>query len=514
MSELVDYAADLKQIAGLASDPQQLQQTLNNGLCALRGIIPYDLAVLYELRGNQLVVRSAEGPLANEKVKRHRLELERFPTIRRALATRRPIAVEEHQHASDEGDPYDGVLDLPHGHSCMVIPLSAGDRELGLITLDRTVCEAYSPSNVALADVYGQLVSTALLFAEQAQLLDRYRKQLEQQNRQLSEDGGASRAACSRIENAESPAMKRLTQLAKQVADSDVPVLIRGETGSGKEVLAQAIHAWSARAARPFVKVNCAAIPDNLVESELFGHVKGAFSGAHRDRPGRFLTANGGTLLLDEIGDMPLLTQAKLLRVLQEGMFEPVGADRTVRVDVRVIAASHVDLEQAIADGRFREDLYYRLAAFPLQLPPLRERQQDIASLAEGVLAELSRRYHRGPWQLTSAAKKLLEAHDWPGNVRELVNSLERATVLVPSGELDGAAFELGGTHTSKVPPADPAPVTGASFPSLKDVERQHLERALELTGGKIYGADGAAKLLELKPTTLQSKLKKHGLKG
>src|SRR5690606_11260422 len=217
-------------------------------------------------------------------------------------------------------------------HSCMVVPLFASNRTLGLITLDRAVCEPYTPDVVQLAGVYGQIVSMAMLFAEQTQLLSRYRHQLREEKRLLQEEVGGVDWAIRQLESSRSNKMADLVRVAKQVAASQLPVLIGGETGSGKEVLAQAIHAWSPRSKGPFVKLNCAAIPENLVESELFGHVKGAFSGAAMARRGRFLTANGGSILLDEIGDMPLGAQAKLLRVLQEGTFEALGSDDTIRV--------------------------------------------------------------------------------------------------------------------------------------------------------------------------------------
>jgi len=510
MVALRDYTRDLRALAELASQPHQLDTVLHHALAALRDVVPYDLAAVLALQGDELIVEVADGPLANERVRRHRLRLQDFPTVMRALETRRPIALEEHHHAGSEGDPYDGVLDLEHGHSCMVVPLYAADRSLGIITLDRRVCETYQPEAVELAGVYGQLVSYAMLFADQSRLLNRYRLALTEQNRLLVEETGGSQA-CRVVESTRSPRMRQAVELAKQGAAADIPILICGETGSGKGVLAQAIHAWSTRNEAPFIKLNCAAIPENLVESELFGHVKGAFSGADRRRPGRFLTANGGTLLLDEVGDMPLSAQSKLLRVLQEGTFEPVGSDELVRVDVRVIAASHIDLEQAIVDGSFRSDLYYRLAAFPLELPPLRERIEDVPVIAEQFLGQLAERTGRGPWTLSERALDALMEETWPGNVRELVNALERATILQAEGTIDAAHLVL---HRRK---GSDAAQTGrerdAPMLPLREHERRYLARALRRTNGKIYGKDGAAYLLGLKPTTLQSKLKKHGLK-
>ncbi len=513
MTQSVDHTEDLQQLVELASQPAALDDVLERALHSLNRVIPYELAGLYELRGERLTMRVAVGPLASPKVRGHTLELSRFPSVRRALETRQPIPLKEHDHSGDEGDPYDGLLDLPPGHSCMVVPLFAGDESLGIITLDRQICEPYAATAVTLAGVYGQVVSIAMAFARQADRLDRYRRRLEEHNRLLIEDAGSGNEAGARLEASRSPAMRELVRLARQVAEADMPVLLRGETGTGKEVLARAIHAWSRRAERPFITLNCAAIPENLVESELFGHVRGAFSGATRDRQGRFATANGGTLLLDEIGDMPLAAQGKLLRVLQEGAFEPVGSDRSVSVDVRVIAASHVDLLAAVQAGRFRQDLYYRLAVFPLQLPPLRERPQDVVPLAEGVLAELARRRGRGPWSLSSGAADRLRSAAWPGNVRELANVIERATILQPSGVIGAEHLTLqqGPPLVMAVDRAGTKAEHAELLP-LREAERRHLIAALRRTGGKIYGRDGAARLLDLKPTTLQSKLKKHGI--
>jgi transcriptional regulator with GAF, ATPase, and Fis domain len=510
VSNVLDLASDLKAIASLTTQPHHLRRTLGNALHSLGQVIPFDLAVLYRLEGTALVPTATDGPLASDAIRARQLRLDEHPTLARVLDHGRPKALYEEHHASDEGDPYDGVLDLPHGHACMVIPLRTGDTPMGLITLDRKVCESYSPTEVSVADVYAQLVSTALAFAQQAELLDRYRRQLELQNQSLGSSGLGESELGARLERNASPAMVRFVQLAKQVAQTALPVLIHGETGSGKELAAKALHEWSERARRPFVSINCAAIPESLVESELFGHRRGAFSGAVKDRPGRFVAANGGTLFLDEIGDMPLVAQAKLLRALQEGSFEPVGSDETVRVDVRVIAASHVDLEEAIRERRFREDLYYRLAAVPLSLPPLRDRREDIADLARERLRALTTS-RRGPWVLEACALEHLERYPWPGNVRELLHTVERATVLVASGSIRAEQLSLGPFEAGK-PASERSPASGPLLP-FAEAERRHLKRALELTHGKIYGEGGAAALLELKPTTLQAKLKKHRLK-
>ncbi|MBV1857829.1 MAG: sigma 54-interacting transcriptional regulator [Nannocystaceae bacterium] len=239
---------------------------------SLRDVVPYDLAAVYELDQDELRLRLASGPLADERVTGHTLRLDRFPSIAHALERRHPVAQTAEQHNSDEGDPYDGVLDLPAGHSCMVVPLFASDRNLGIITLDRTTCQTYSREVVQLAGVYGQIVSIAMLFAEQAELLQRYRRQLNEEKQLFQQRTGGGRWAIRTLEASLSESMQHVVRLAKQVSGADLPVLISGETGTGKEVLAQAIHAWSPRADQPFVTLNCAALPENLVESELFGH--------------------------------------------------------------------------------------------------------------------------------------------------------------------------------------------------------------------------------------------------
>jgi len=508
----MDYSSDLHALARLVAGPIATEEVLTRGLEALGRVVPYDLAAVYRLEQSGARVVAAAGRLATPAVRRHSIDLQRFPTIARALEVRRPIALQAHHHASSEGDPYDGVLDLPHGHSCMVVPLFAGDRDLGLITVDRQVCGSYPAEVVELAGVYGQLMALSLHLSDLAGTLDRYRCQLSEHNRLLMEETNGGSDAVRWLEASRDPAMRELLGYARQVALSTLPVLVQGETGTGKEMVAHAIHAWSTRASGPFVKLNCSAIPDTLVESELFGHVRGAFSGADRSRPGRFVTANGGSLLLDEIGDMPLAAQANLLRVLQEGTFEPVGSDRSVKVDVRVIAATHVDLEQAVHAGRFREDLYYRLAVFPLRVPALRDRPSDIAGIALGFLEREQRRTGRGPWTLSDAALNALGRQHWPGNVRELINTLERAILLHPRGALEPRHLCLRADGPARSLATDSSP-SERRLPSWKENERRYLEELTRDAQGRLYGPGGAAELAGLKPTTLRSKLLRHGLR-
>jgi transcriptional regulator with GAF, ATPase, and Fis domain len=504
----VDLTADLKELAALAGDAEASDELLRRGLDWLARVAPYDLATIFVLDGGRLVARAARGRLADERVRRHSLALHDFPSLREALESRRARAFTESDHSHGDGDPFDGVLDLPHGHSCMVVPLYAGQRDIGVLTLDRAVCEPYPKAAVELVEVYAQILSSAIRSAELRTTMERLHQQDHEHAKLLEEQLAGESVGL--MEASRDEAMRELQRRARQVAETDTPVLILGETGTGKERLARTLHAWSRRADQPFVAINCAAIPDGLIESELFGHVKGAFTGASRDRSGRFQMANGGTLFLDEIGELPLELQPKLLRALQEGQFEPVGSDATTKVDVRVLAATHVDLERALAERRFREDLYYRLSVFPLRLPPLRERLSDLPRLCEALLLEQTRRTGRRGSRVTAEGLAKLASHAWPGNLRELANVLERATILAEGARLGPDVLDLPAPRTGAAPVAEPPKAT--ALRSLDDVQREHIQRVLAATGGRLYGRNGAARVLGLPPSTLQSRMRKLGI--
>jgi DNA-binding NtrC family response regulator len=311
-------------------------------------------------------------------------------------------------------------------------------------------------------------------------------------------------------------AYRTLRKRIEMVAPTDSTVLIQGETGTGKELVAQEIHKKSRRKEQPLVRVNCASIPKELFESEFFGHIRGAFTGAIKDRVGRFEAANGGTLFLDEVGEIPMELQSKLLRALQEKQYERVGDERTRRADVRIIAATNRQLQQEVKEGRFREDLYYRLNVFPLQVAPLSERREDIPFLAKYFVGMLANELKCPKPRLTEAGVARLQGYEWPGNIRELRNVIERAIIVARGNVLE---FDL--------PMAISAPLPAPSFfegndavqpefltePEIQRRERENLCMVLEKTGWKIKGADGAAELLGLKPTTLISRIKKMGLK-
>jgi len=301
----------------------------------------------------------------------------------------------------------------------------------------------------------------------------------------------------------QSPALKGILSQVELVASTDTSVLILGESGTGKELIARALHDRSGRAHRALVKVNCASIPRDLFESEFFGHTKGSFTGAVRDRVGRFQLADGGTLFLDEVAEIPLELQSKLLRVLQEGEFERVGEDRTRHVSVRVIAATNRDLEQEVEAGRFRHDLYFRLGVFPLKVPPLRDRLEDIPILAASFLAQSAKRIHCPVPVLTRSNVDDLTRYAWPGNIRELQNVIERAVILAGGGPLRFSLRESNDLATagSKTTPSV------STRAQLLELERTSIVKALERSGGKIYGPGGAAEILGMRPTTLTSKI-------
>jgi PAS domain S-box-containing protein len=312
-----------------------------------------------------------------------------------------------------------------------------------------------------------------------------------------------------------SPALLNVLRDIQQVADTEATVLLSGETGTGKEVMARAIHANSRRRDHPFVKVNCAAIPATLIESEFFGHEQGAFTGATKRREGRFSLADGGTIFLDEIGELPFDLQGKLLRVLQEGEFEPVGSSHTKKVNVRVLAATNRDLQKEVQEGKFREDLYYRLNVFPIRLPPLRERGEDVVMLANTFVQHFAQRMGRDVAPLSPDSLRRLTTYHWPGNVRELQNVIERAVITAQNGQLNldralpDVEEKISSPHESFKQEAAPCIRT---IQELEDFECQNILLALEQSGWKVSGEKGAAKLLGINSSTLASRMKALGI--
>lgn len=359
-----------------------------------------------------------------------------------------------------------------------------------------------------IADHAAAAIANARAFEE----IERLREQLELERDYLREELAQVNDFGDII--GQSPSLQNVLQQIDLVAGTDASVLILGESGTGKELVAREIHRRSQRHDRSMVKCNCASIPRELYESEFFGHAKGAFTGAINDRTGRFQLAHGGTLFLDEVGEIPLEMQSKLLRVLQEGEFERVGEDRTKRVDVRIVAATNRDLKREIEAKRFREDLYYRLNVFPIQIAPLRERKEDISVLAAHFVDMSARRLNREPPRLTQGNILQLQRYDWPGNIRELQNVIERAVITAAKGRLK---FELPDAEQSRQRDASPVVTADGSAPEphivsdkeMRRRERDNIVAALKLAKWKISGKDGAAALLGIKPTTLTSRMKK-----
>ncbi|MDP1797979.1 MAG: sigma 54-interacting transcriptional regulator [Planctomycetaceae bacterium] len=348
-------------------------------------------------------------------------------------------------------------------------------------------------------------LAAAIANARALEEIEALKQRLELENEYLREEVTQAVAFGDLI--GQSPSLQAVTRQIELVAPTNSAVLILGESGTGKEVVAREIHRHSQRSERPLIKVNCAAVPRELYESEFFGHAKGAFTGALRDRAGRFELADGGTLFLDEIGEIPLDLQAKLLRVLQEGEIERIGEERTRRINVRVIAATNRNLRAEAEAGRFRQDLFYRLTVFPMELPPLRKRVEDIPLLAEHFLARFSRQLGRRTPRLTLANVQELQRYDWPGNVRELQHALERACIVSTEGRL---RFDLSHDQPRRkdaIPVAVP-PREIMTEQEFRALEADNIRAALAASNGKIYGAEGAAARLGMKPTTLASRIK------
>ena len=390
--------------------------------------------------------------------------------------------------------------------SNVAIPLKAHGSVLGAITfafLKRT-CE-WPTEILSRLEMIGVVFANAFQHGRDDEAIraalaenEKLRGRLEQENQSLREQVVVKHRHGQII--GQSDALKNVLAQAERVAVTDTPVLLLGETGTGKELLAQTIHETSARKSRPMVIVNCASLPPTLIESELFGREAGAYTGAASAQVGRFIVADGSTLFLDEIGEFPLELQAKLLRVLQDGKFERLGSPETVKVNVRIIAATNRDLQQAMHEGKFRADLYHRLNVFPIQVPPLRERRDDIPLLVWAFVETIGRRMGKAITSVPRKTMELLQRYSWPGNVRELSNVIERAMILTTG---DTLRVEVPSIHKFSTP---------ASM-TLKESERTQIMRVLQETGWRIRGERGAAEILGLKPTTLEARMAKLGIK-
>ncbi len=502
---LADLVVELPNAVRL----QRLVHTLREHFCC--GAVG-----LLRLEGDSLRPLAAVG-LVHEALGR-RFVLAQHPRLAAIMASREPTWFEPDSRLPD---PYDGLLDAHVGeplpvHDCMGMSLFVDGQPWGALTLDALHPGTFDSNARRDLQRYSLLIEASVRVTR-----------LEQENRSLRLSRSDVQSPQVFADEGEilgqSQAIRQLLTELAVVADSELPVLLLGETGVGKELFARRLHRLSRRHNQPLIQVNCAALPESLAESELFGHVKGAFSGATSDRPGRFDAANGGTLLLDEVGELPLSVQAKLLRVLQNGEIQRLGADKPLHVDVRIIAATNRHLPDSIRDGHFRADLYHRLSVYPVPIPPLRERDQDVLLLA-GHFLELNRaRLGLRSMRLSPAAERAMLAYPWPGNVRELEHVISRAAVkLLSRGasrtqiltlepevlDLDG----LSGFASLLEAPVVPAPASlgGPLRVAVEDCQRQHIVHALEQCADNWANA---ARLLELDPSNLHKLARRLGLK-
>ena len=420
------------------------------------------------------------------------------PLLRRDLEREREFPMEDRALE-------DGV------RSYVIVPLIVRGRSIGVLAVASTRPGRYAGADVAFLQQAANQVALAIENMKAYEEIGTLKARLERENVYLREEIKREHDFVEMVGS--SPALLAALRRVEQVAATDATVLVTGETGTGKELIARAIHERSARRAQPLVKVSCSAIASGLVESELFGHVKGAFTGALERRIGRFELADHGTIFLDEVGELSLETQVKLLRVLQEREFEPVGSSATKRVDVRVIAATNRDLAEAVRTGRFRADLFYRLNVVPLEVPPLRARRGDIPQLAMFFLERFAREFGKRVERLSDGTLERLAAYPWPGNVRELSNVIERAVVLAEGPVLEiGADVLLAAPEAPARPPAVGAG-SGGLGAALEQVERERILAALAEADWVIEGPKGAAHRLEVHPSTLRSRMERLGIK-
>ena len=408
---------------------------------------------------------------------------------------------------------FPGLLPEDLDGDILVAPLLRGDELAGVLLLVARPPRHFEREHEEVAHSLAEPFAVALENDRRIAELDTLRQAAEADRQSLLARLGRQDLS-EQIVGAET-GLRASMERIELVAPSDVPVLLLGETGSGKEVAARAVHGRSARAAGPFLRVNCGAIPAGLIDSELFGHERGSFTGAAQQRKGWFERADGGTLFLDEIGELPLAAQVRLLRILQDGSFERVGGTRTLHADVRIVAATHRDLHAMVSDGRFREDLWYRLAVFVIHLPPLRERPEDVAALAAHFALRAATRFGLPALVPTRDDVSLLAGYAWPGNIRELAAVMDRA-VLLGQGRALEVAKALGPPALTGAGPAATAPATaapaGPDSAALDSAMVRHIESALARTFGRIEGPFGAARVLQVNPHTLRARMRKLGI--
>ena len=507
LDERLRFEQLISAIASTLSEvaPDRLDTSINDGLRQIGRFFGMNRCYLNQISGNGSEFRVTHlwhGDDSVDEEQIRRLELDReFPWFAKKILARESIFVSRlNDLPSEAAAERQYCLDAGLS-SFAVVPLVAEETILGNLGITDSAPTTWPVEVLPRLKILCGIFANALARRrKEAELLDafqeieRLKHHLEAENVYLQEE--VQRTYQFEDIVGDSPGLERVLLLIEQVASTAATVLVQGETGTGKELVARALHGLGQRKHRPLVKVNCAALPASLIESELFGHEKGAYTGAVAKRTGRFELADGGTLFLDEIGDMPLELQAKLLRVLEDGEFERLGSSKTLKVDVRVIAATNRDLENAVSEGRFREDLYYRLRVFPIEVPPLRARTSDIPLLVGYMIDKHRGRLKRNVTRVLPETMEKLKAYAWPGNVRELENVIARALILSP-GETLVVDETLG------------VGVLRADSESMEKMERTHILSVLEGCGWRIRGKGGAADRLDINPSTLRSRMKK-----
>lgn len=503
---LLDIALDLT--ASLSSETRY--QRL---IAGLRQVVPCDAAALLRYEGGELVPVAAEG--LSPEIMGRRFAPAEHPRLATILQSRTPVLF-----PADDArpDPYDGLVDFDesrklHVHSCMGKSLYVGDSLVGALTVDAITLGAFDNLDERTFTAFAALAAATMRTAHLIEALEHlaaHRGEVTEElvDEALQRGGGFI---------GESPPIKQLKREIDTVAQSDLTVLITGETGVGKEVVARTVHSLSSRNHQPLVHVNCAALPESIAESELFGHKRGAFTGATKDRSGKFELANGGTLFLDEVGELPLTVQAKLLRALQSGEIQRVGADQNLSVDVRILAATNRDLGVEVREGRFRADLYHRLSVFPLLVPPLRDRGEDIALLAGHFLDEARVRMARAALRISPAAMEAIQAFQWPGNIRELEHVIMRGALRASAEQQNGAVIierqHLDIGHSAPAAPLATEDAIGSETGLTEATERfqrNMIKRAVAQAEGNW---SQAAVLLDVDRSNLHRVAKRLGLK-
>jgi anaerobic nitric oxide reductase transcription regulator len=507
LQPFIDITEDLPRELSSSERYQRLLQ-------AIQTAIPCDAIALLQLEGEQLVPLAFIGLQA--EIQGRRFAVTQHPRLAHILGSRHPVRFASD---SDLPDPYDGLVDNSetslHVHDCMGVSIYIDEQPWGVITLDAMTAGQFDhvPPQVQQAAV--ALTRAAIKTAQRIHSLQRKLEHGHRANAEMIREQGPSQMI------GDSPAFKVMINEIDIVANSDLTVLITGETGVGKELVARQLHLNSTRFDQPLVQINCAALPDNIVESELFGHVKGAFTGANQDRSGRFELANGGTLFLDEVGELPLPAQAKLLRALQEGEIQRVGSDTPIKVDVRIVAATNRDLGREVREGRFRADLFHRLSVYPLPVPALRERGQDVIALAGYFLERSQQQLGIIKLRLATECLAALQHYHWPGNIRELEHLLSRSALkaIAEQGREDIVTIQPRHLDLATAPSESTTAATAeqtTTNPSLslrdatENFQRQLIEQALQKAEGNVAAA---ARAVQLDRSNLLRLIKRLGLK-